>query len=290
MVLTGATLWGLSSAAAQRLFQEEGITPIWLVTVRLLASGILLLVIALFRNGINLTFNIWRYSDSRRHLLVFSLIGMLGVQYTYFVAIQVSNASTATLLQSQAPLFIVIYLSLKYLQIPNPRIVVAMFFSTLGTYLLVINGETDSLVTSLTALFWGASSAAALAFYTLYAAKLLKQWNSEVVVGWGMFIGGSGLCLLNPPWQNNILRLSPLVLVLIAFIVLFGTLIAFYLYIDSLRFITSTEASLLLCAEPLSATTVSVLWLNMSLSIFNLFGITFLVIAVAALSFRIKPS
>lgn len=40
MVLVGATLWGLSGTVAQRLFQDEGFTPGWLVTMRLLVSGI----------------------------------------------------------------------------------------------------------------------------------------------------------------------------------------------------------------------------------------------------------
>lgn len=48
MVVIGACLWGLSGTAAQQLFQYDNISTEWLVTIRLLISGIILLIIASF--------------------------------------------------------------------------------------------------------------------------------------------------------------------------------------------------------------------------------------------------
>ena len=43
LVIFGATLWGVSGTVAEFLFQKNSFTTEWLVVVRLLLSGILLL-------------------------------------------------------------------------------------------------------------------------------------------------------------------------------------------------------------------------------------------------------
>ncbi|MCI4060409.1 EamA family transporter, partial [Bacillus cereus] len=45
MVIVGAAFWGLSGTAAQHLFETSDVSVEWLVTVRLLLSGLLLLKI-----------------------------------------------------------------------------------------------------------------------------------------------------------------------------------------------------------------------------------------------------
>ena len=51
-----------------------------------------------------------------------------------------------------------------------------------------------------------------------------------------------------------------------AFIVVFGTLIAFYAYLTAVKIIGGQKTSLLASAEPLSATILAVLWLNVTFS------------------------
>ena len=48
----------------------------------------------------------------------------------------------------------------------------------------------------------------------------------------------------------------------VLFVILFGTLIPFFLYLESLRYIRPTETSLLASAEPLTAAVAAVLWLK----------------------------
>jgi drug/metabolite transporter (DMT)-like permease len=42
---------------------------------------------------------IWGNKNDSFSLIFFSILGMLGVQYTYFAAIKYGNAATATILQ-----------------------------------------------------------------------------------------------------------------------------------------------------------------------------------------------
>ncbi|WP_249650921.1 EamA family transporter, partial [Lysinibacillus sp. D4A3_S15] len=58
-------------------------------------------------------FGIWQHKLWGRQLIVFGIVGMLGVQFAFVAAIHESNAVLATLLQFLAPIFVVAYVSLS---------------------------------------------------------------------------------------------------------------------------------------------------------------------------------
>jgi drug/metabolite transporter (DMT)-like permease len=280
LVLIGASLWGISGTVVQFLFQHKGYNPEWLVVIRLLTSGILLLMYSKFKKNKDI-FLIWKLKEDRIHILIFGFFGMLGVQYTYFAAIEAGNAATATVLQYLGPVFILGYIVLKSRRFPTHKETISIFLALLGTFLLVTNGNVQSLSISKWAVFWGISSAIALAFYTLQPVQLIKKWETIIVVGWGMLVGGIGFSFINPPWVfNGQWSLSSFIAIL--FIIIFGTVIPFYCYLESLNYINATEASLLACVEPLSAAFLSVIWLHVSFGLYEWIG-TILILATIAI-------
>jgi drug/metabolite transporter (DMT)-like permease len=260
LVLIAAIFWGVSGTVAQYLFHEQGFTASWLVDIRLILSGIgLLFFAANFAKQ-----NIWVVRKDKKaiiQLFIFGIFGMLLVQFTYFAAIQNGNAATATILQYLAPVIIACYLCIRSKQLPVRYEVLAIILALFGTFLLVTKGNIHSLSISGAAFFWGILSAFALAFYTLYPDKLLAKFGSLITVGWGMLIGGIGFSFIHPPWRfEGHWSLTSFLAVL--FVIIFGTIIAFFCFMESLKFIRATEASLLACAEPLSAAFLSVVWLH----------------------------
>ncbi|MBA4494865.1 DMT family transporter [Paenactinomyces guangxiensis] len=282
LVLTGAVLWGVSGTVAQHLFQNDGFTPEWLVVIRLLVSGILLLSAARFQNKHGL-WAIWKSRHDRISLLLFGIIGMLGVQYTYFAAIQAGNAATATLLQYLAPVLITCYLAVRSRRLPSGKESVAVILALSGTFFLVTDGRVKDLSISEWALFWGIGSAFTLAFYTLQPSKLLAQWGATLVVGWGMIVGGVGFSFISPPWEiQGEWNLKTALFVV--FVILFGTLIAFYCYLESLKYLRPSETSLLSCAEPLTAAIMSVVWLHVSFGTIEWMGALCIIATIILLS------
>jgi drug/metabolite transporter (DMT)-like permease len=89
----------------------------------------------------------------------------------------------------------------------------------------------------------------------------LQKYGAATISGWGMLIGGIGMGFIHSPWsfsgQNSLNTW-----LLVSFVVVFGTLIAFYVYIASLQYISASEASVLSCGEPLSATIITVAFLH----------------------------
>lgn len=280
MVLTGAALWGVSGTVAQYLFHQHGFTAEWLVVIRLLLSGVLLLGFAYQKEG-HRVWAVWKSKKEAFNLVAFSILGMLAVQYTYFAAITHSNAATATILQYLGPVIITIYVAVKGKRLPTGREISAVVLAVIGTFLLVTQGNISSLSISGWALFWGLSSAVALAFYTLQPNNLLKKWGSMIIVGWGMLVGGIGFSFVHPPWRL-VGQWSPSAMMAVVFIVIFGTLIAFYCYLESLKYLSASETSLLASIEPLSATFTSVVWLNISFGLPEWSG-TFCIIATVVL-------
>lgn len=190
MVIIGACLWGLSGTAAQQLFQYDNVSTEWLVTIRLLISGIILLIISSFGTRKKEIFGIWKQKSDAIKMILFGLFGMLAVQYTYFASIKEGNAAVATLLQYLAPIFITVYLLFKWNVRPSKIDFISITLSLVGTFLLLTNGSVHNLAVSTPAIIWGILSGLSLAFYSLYSKELLEKWSSSVIVGWGMIIGG----------------------------------------------------------------------------------------------------
>ncbi|MFA4979067.1 MAG: DMT family transporter, partial [Sphingobacterium sp.] len=260
LAIGAAILWGVSGTFGQFLFQKRAVNVEWLITVRMLVTGIVLLLLAGIHKK-NEIWQIWRHRKDSLALLLFSIFGVLAVQYTYFAAINYSNAATATVLQYTGPVLIAIYMALNKRKFPSKVACLAILLAILGTFLLVTHGNFGSLSISPLALFFGLMSAVTLAFYTLQPIHLLNKYNAAIVIGWGMLLGGLVFCFVKPPWEVDgiwdIYTYS-----YTAFIVVFGTLIPFYAYLTAVKLIGGQKTSLLASAEPLSAALLAVLWLN----------------------------
>jgi drug/metabolite transporter (DMT)-like permease len=231
---------------------------------------------------------VWRPAHSARQVLAFGVLGMLGVQYTYFAVIEHSNAAIGTVLQYLGPTVIAVYLAVVYRRRPARRELVAIVLAMLGTLLLVTHGEWGVLQISLEGLLWGLSSAVALAFYTVQPVALLKRHDSAVVVGWGMLIGGLTFMGWSQPWHISGIWDSGTYLAVL-FIVVLGTLVPFYCYLLAVKTIGPQRTSLLACAEPLSAALVSVVWLNVEFGWLDVLGSLCIVLTIYLLA-RSKQS
>lgn len=176
LVIIGAMLWGISGTAAQYLFQKKGFSPEWLVVIRLLSSGIILLLYTFMKGEQNI-WEVWKSKNDALSLIFFSVLGMLGVQYTYFAAIKYGNAATATILQYSSPVIITCYLAIRNKKIPKLKEIIAIGLAMLGTSFIITKGNIHSISISRLALFWGIASAFAAAFYTLQPRLLLRKWD-----------------------------------------------------------------------------------------------------------------
>jgi drug/metabolite transporter (DMT)-like permease len=283
--IVAAILFGVGGSLAQFLFQQRGVDTGWLVTMRLLFAGPALLLISAARQGARVL-AVWR-SDGLA-LLAFGLIGMMPVQYTYMAAIHASNSAAATVLQFTAPAMVAVWLALTRRRWPDGRELLAIALAVLGTFLLATHGRIGALSISAIALAWGIVSAAASAFNSLQPAGLLRRHGPAVVAGWGMLIGGVALSVLHPPWRVQGISDVEAWLFL-AFILVLGTLVAFYLFNRALTLIGAQKTILLTCGEPLSAAALAVWWLGVTWGAMDWLGTACILVAIVLLAKELPP-
>lgn len=281
LALGGSLFWGCSGVAAQYLF-EHAMTTEWLVVVRMLIAGILLLIIDSYTNKTNI-WKIWQDKASRWRLIAFGLIGMLAVQYTYFKAIAYSNAPTGTILQYLMPIIVIGWTSLADRQLPRKHELICAVLAILGTLLLVTHGQLNTLAISTLAVFWGILSAFAAAFYTTQPRWLLLRWPSTQVIGWAMLIGGVVMGCIFPPFaypgENSLMSYASL-----AFLCIFGTAVAFWAYVTSTKYIHPKESSILNAMEPLSSIIFAVTLLDVSFGLPETIGALLIIIPIVYIS------
>jgi drug/metabolite transporter (DMT)-like permease len=281
-VLIGAASWGISGNVAQFLFASRGIQPGWLTSMRMLCAGTLMLAVATMRER-SAVMGVWRERQSRGALLIFGTLGMIGAQYTYFETVAAGNAATATLLQYLNPVLILMYFIIRWRLIPSTGETAAIFLAVSGVFFIVTKGHLGRLSIAPATLFWGLLSACGGALYSVQPAPLLKKWGTAPVIGWGMVIGGSVMSMFYPPWHFAG-RADAASTLGILFVILIGTFLSFYLYLASLKFLQPIETSVLGCAEPLSATVVSVLWLHVPFTFWDWLGACCIILTVIILS------
>jgi len=264
-----ATFWGVSGAIAQTLFDTTDINSIWLTGIRMLGAGIGLLLISLVTK-VDL-WSIWRHPGDLLQIAGYTLLGLMPVQFTYFLAVEASNAATATILQFMGPVFIAIWLVVAHQQWPTRSEGIAIVLAVIGSFLLVTHGNPATLVISVWALVWGLLSGVTSATNTLMPTKLLTKYSTMTVNTWSMLLGGLLFNIVQPFWSihipltlGNISKLS--------FVVIFGTLLAFLFFLESLKYIRPTVVSLLDAFEPLSATVIAVVLLGVSFEWLDILG------------------
>jgi drug/metabolite transporter (DMT)-like permease len=280
LVITGALFWGIGGTVSKKLFQEFEIDVDWLVTIRLLIAGFLLLTVQFFRKDRSQIIGVWKTRRIAIQLIIFGLVGMLAVQYTYMASIKLGNAAVATLLQYLAPVMIIVYLIFRKQAVLTRRDLLTVSLALAGCYFLLTNGSITQLSVPTPAIIWGVLSGLALAFYTLYAIPLLKQYDSLVIVGWAMIIGSFALSFVHPPWQMDFKSLPVEAYLYLVFVIIFGTMIAFWFYIESLQTLVAKESSLLGSTEPLAAVLTTVFWLKEPFGTFQWFGTTCIILMI----------
>ncbi|MDQ1234639.1 drug/metabolite transporter (DMT)-like permease [Paenibacillus sp. SORGH_AS306] len=272
LVTIAAIFWGVGGTVAKFLFEYSSIDVNWLVTVRMIVAGILLLGIQCVVKDRSQIWKIWTQKKTAMQMLIFSIVGMLAVQYTYMASIQHGNAAVATLLQYLSPVMIIVYLIIRKQMTLSSKDIITVMLAIIGCFLLLTNGSISQLSVPVIAIVWGVLSGAALAFYTLYAVPLLKQYDSLVIVGWAMLIGGLAFSFIHPPWQFDFQSLTLEMYMYLIFVIIFGTMIAFWFYIESLESLLPKETSLLGSLEPLSAVLTTVFWLKEPFGMFQWVG------------------
>lgn len=284
ITILGGCLWGFSGACGQFLFQYKGVTSKWLVPVRLVTAGCIMLAWFIIKDK-KKAFRIWKKRRNAVDILIYGIAGLMLCQYTYFATIELSNAGTATVLQYIAPVIIMILVCAMEKRAPKPVEVIALLLAVSGIVLIATHGNIRRLAISSSALCMGLLSACTVVIYNLQPKSLLIQFPSAYLLAWAMTIGGVVLSLIFRPWEYSYKSDAGLVLAMAAIIVL-GTMVAFTLYMKGVQMIGPSKASLYACVEPIAATLLSAVWLKVPFMAMDFVGFALIITTILILAFQ----
>ncbi len=262
--------WGCTSPIAQYLFDTKGIVSQWLVPCRMLFAGVLLLFYAAIIKKQNI---LEIFGDKKDVLRLFAvgILGMMGMQYTFFAAIQETNAGIATIFQYLNPALLLVFYGMAYQTLPKIKEIIAVSCSIVGIFLVATQGNIHGLSISKMGLVYGMALAIATSFYGVLPGPLLKKYPSETVCGWAMLIGGVVLGFIFRPWHIKV-EVDAVVFVGYMVITIVGTILPFVLYLSAVKCAGGVYAGLLSSVEPVAATLVAALFLGTSFPAIDLLG------------------
>ena len=288
MALIAAILWGISGNFAEYIFTHSDITDLSYTTFRMLFSGIILLIYGIFLNSFSEFKKLIFDKKNILKLSIYSLFGIMGLQYTFSKTVLLSNAPLATLLQFLSPLIILVYISIENRIKPKLSEVILTLISLFGMFLMVTNGNLSNISVSPQALIMGIISAMTFVFYIIYVKNFFK-YDMCLIVGLGMLLGSVSLA----PFTNHLNFIQSMnrndIISAFAFNVILGNVIPFYFFLESTRYIRPNITAIIGSFEPITALLISVFIMKTTtISFIQIIGVILIIGSVTLLSVKEK--
>jgi drug/metabolite transporter (DMT)-like permease len=279
MVLTAAALWALNGVVSKVILQSGGVTSERLTEVR--ASGAFLLLFAALL--------VWRRSTLRvargelPFLAVFGVAGLAFVAWFYFVAIERLEIGIALLIQYVAPVLVALYARYVLREPVRRRIWAALALAIAGLALLLELWR--GLVLDGIGVLASIGAAVTFALYILMADRGIRRRTSSSLLAYGFLFAALFWAVVQPwtsfPWDlldDSVSLLGRLesielpVWLLMAWMVVLGTIVPFGLLVGALRHVSPTRAGILAMFEPVAGTVIAYAWLREELDPIQLVG------------------
>jgi len=217
-------------------------------------------------------------------LLFYGVFGYAMVQLGYFIGIaQGVPLSLVLIIEFTAPIWIVLWIKFVRKGAVANDMWAAIALSLIGLIFVakVWEGFTFDLVGTLGAL----GAALALAVYFLMSQSQGAKRSAQAMVVWGMGVAGLFWSIVLPIWnfptqifttsinlQGRFSDYSTPGWVLIAYIIIFGTMVPYLLVVGGIRLLSASTSSVIGMLEPVIAGAFAWIWLSQSWSAIQLFG------------------
>ncbi|WP_116450725.1 EamA family transporter [Blastococcus litoris] len=257
---------------------QAGIPPTRLTALRCTGAAVALLVVLALVAPQRLRVT-WRELP---FLAVFGVVGVALTQYLYYVAIGRMPVGIALVFEMTAPVFIALYVWLVRKEQVRSRLWLALLLSLSG---LVFVAEVWQDGGSLDPIGVGAALLAALclATYYLLGERGTTTRDPVALTCWSFVSAAVFWAVAAPWWQFDAGVLAERVPVsvgsvelplwlLVAWIVVLGAVVPFWLSIAALRHLPPTAAGLVATVEPVFASIVAWLWVEQVLSGWQVLG------------------
>jgi drug/metabolite transporter (DMT)-like permease len=281
LVWSAVVLWSLNAVIAKIVLDSAGLSAPRLAEVRATGAALILMTaVALLRPA--------ALRVTRRELgflAVFGIFGLAFVQFFYFVGIRRLDIGIALVINYLAPVFVALWARFYVHEPVRRRLWLAIALSLFGLSLVV---ELWGGGTSLDGVGVLACLVTALAYagYVLMAERSLERGRDVYsLLAWGFSFAALFWAVVQPWWSfpSGIATESVSLLgrfedvsaptwLLLAYIVVLGTVVPFILLVSALHHVPATRVTIVAMLEPVLAAIVAWFWLGEELAAVQIVG------------------
>ena len=278
--LLSGLIWGICGILGEYFFTHYQVSSGWITSMRLLIAGSSVLILAFYKLKFHL-FDIWRKKKNYLSFLAYAILGIFSVQFFFYLCVEYSNATTATILQFISPIFILVYDRIIHKASRNA--ILYVLIAMVGVFLMTTKGDLSTLSITPLALVTGLLSALGVMFNVILPQKFAKEYGFVPTVGWGMIVAGTFSNFLYPVYQISF-QLDWISIAICLTIAFLGTAFAFFLSMKAVSMVSPLVVSVVSASEPLSSAILSVLFLGLVLDSFLVISMILIIIPMIFLS------
>ena len=286
--LLSGLIWGICGILGEYFFSHYQVSSGWITSMRLLVAGSFVIILSSLKLRSQL-FDIWRNRNNYLPFLAYAILGIFSVQFFFYLCVEYSNATTATILQFISPVFILFYNRIIYKKKASKSAIFYVLIAMVGVFLMATKGDLSKLSITPLALLTGLLSALGVLFNVILPQRFAKKYGFVPTVGWGMIIAGLFSNFLYPVYEISfqVDAISILICLTIAFL---GTAFAFFLSMKAVSLVSPLVVSVVSASEPLSSAILSVLFLGMVLDGFLVLAMILIIVPMIFLSIEESKS
>ena len=286
--LLSGLIWGICGILGEYFFSHYQVSSGWITSMRLLVAGGFVIVLSSLKLRSQL-FEIWKNRNNYLPFLAYAILGIFSVQFFFYLCVEYSNATTATILQFISPVFILLYNRIIYKKKASKKAIFYVLTAMIGVFLMATKGDLSKLSITPLALLTGLLSALGVMFNVILPQRFAKKYGFVPTVGWGMIIAGLFSNFLYPVYEISfqVDAISILICLTIAFL---GTAFAFFLSMKAVSLVSPLVVSVVSASEPLSSAILSVLFLGMVLDGFLVLAMILIIVPMVFLSIEESKS
>ena len=277
-LLAGALLFSFNGIVS-KLVLTSSLSALNLAQVRSTGAFIILFLLIYFRSREKLRVT----KKELPQLAFFGVIGIAAVQFLYFMAISRMHVSFALIIEFTAPIWIVLWIKYVKKRFVPTDMWIAIFLAFIGLLFIaqVWKGRTLDTIGLIAAFL----DAIALSIYFLMGEKLTKTRDIQSLTFFGFAFATLAWLIILPIWnfpfevfgerinmQGIFDGFDTYGWVLIAWIIIFGTIVPYLLVITGLKTLSASTSSVIGMVEPVLVGILAWWWLREAWLPLQIFG------------------
>ena len=253
-VLLAGTMWAASGTAAQHFYTQSDHIPIELTQVRLFLSSGLFFLLAWWSGGLRRGMRSLRRNPRiLGQLALHGILGIMIVQFSYFMGIAEGDAAATTVIGYTSPAMMILYLAARYRRLPSAADAGTVVVAVAGVFLLVTGGDIGRLSVPPACIVWSLISGATFVFAMLYPVHLLRLFDRFFLLAVCMLIGGIALLPVTQVIANVGTFFTAGTWLDLVIIIGLGTVVAFFAFNVGLRWLSPEETAITATIEPVAS-------------------------------------